>query len=284
VLWWDYLECQLRYEDARHLIDGAPPPADARLHVLRARALSGLKHMDQAIAEYDAALRLSPEDPNIRLEWRRSRGRSRVERTQWHEAAAEFAAAVELRPDDAYLWRFLAIAQVAAGDQQAYRQTCSAMLERFAQTDEPLAAANVILACVLTEGAVSDAAKLLPLARTAEPFWHWGPWARGAALYRAGEYEKSIACFEAATRKFRPRAWDWCFLAMAQHRLGQTDPARRSLSSAIHWIEAADRRTETDPTETKPAWGDWHEAVVYPLLLQEAEALLDGDKHPHAGD
>src|SRR5262249_13982653 len=30
--WWDYLECQLLFDEAKRLIDGSPPPADPRLH------------------------------------------------------------------------------------------------------------------------------------------------------------------------------------------------------------------------------------------------------------
>jgi hypothetical protein len=38
--------------------------------------------------------------------------------------------------------------------------------------------------------------------------------------------------------------------------------------------DATDNREELDdPTCTGPSWGNWHERVVYPLLLREAEAL-----------
>src|SRR5262249_23191605 len=37
MAWWDYLEGQLWYREAKLMIDGTVPADDARLHVLRAR-------------------------------------------------------------------------------------------------------------------------------------------------------------------------------------------------------------------------------------------------------
>jgi Flp pilus assembly protein TadD len=258
------------------LIDGTPPPDDPRLHVLRARALAGLDWVEQAAAEFDAALRLSPHDPQIRLEAHRNRGKCCVDRRRWRDAAAEFAKAAELRPDDVCLWRFRAVAHFADGDVDAHRQTCMAMLERFGTTEDRFAAGNVLLACVLRDDALPDMERLLSLTRLSDALWHWGAEVRGAALYRAGRYEECVQSFEAAARKYRPQAWDWCFLAMARHRLGDADEARRCLSEARRWIDAANHHTEDDPTGMQPVWGGWHEPVVCPLLLREAEELLKG--------
>jgi tetratricopeptide (TPR) repeat protein len=274
IAWWEWLECRLYYHEARVLIDGSPPRDDPRLHVLRARAFAGLGWADKAVPVYDAALKLSPQDAQIRLEAHRNRGYSYAGLRQWGKAAAEFARACELRPDDSYLWRFRAVAQLAAGDVAAYEQACTAMVERFEKTENRFAAGNVLLVCVLRDGTLPDMARLLPLTHIAGPIWHWGTWARGAALYRAGRYEQSARCFETAAKMYRPRAWDWCFLAMAHHRLGHAKEARRCLVEAARWIDEADRVEVNDPTSTRATWGNWHEAVVYPLLLQEAEALL----------
>jgi serine/threonine protein kinase/predicted Zn-dependent protease len=274
AVWWDYLECQLLHGEAKMLIDGVPPAGDPRLPVLRGRALAGLDLVEQAAPEFDAALRLSPHDPLIRLEVHRNRGACCVHRHQWRDAAAEFAKATELRPDDAKLWRFRAVANFAAGDFDAHRHTCMAMLERFARTEDRFEAANVLTACVLRDDALPDMARLLPITRVSDSAWHWGAEVHGAALYRTGRYEESVRCFETAARTYRPRAWDWCFLALAHHRLGHADEARRCLSEATRWIDAANHHTEDDPTDTLPVWGGWDEPVVYTRLLREAEALL----------
>jgi serine/threonine protein kinase/tetratricopeptide (TPR) repeat protein len=274
VWWWDWLECQLYHREAKVLIDGSPPPDDPRLHVFRARAFAGLGWAEKAVLEYDAASKLSPQGPQIRLEAHRNRGYCCTGRRQWGEAAAEFARACELGPDDSYLWRFRAVAHVAAGDVAAYRQTCTAMVERFEKTKDSATAGNVLHVCVLRDDTLPDMTRLLPLTRVADPIWHWGTWARGAALYRAGKYEESVQCFEKAAKIYRPRTWDWCFLAMAHHRLGHAEEARRCLVDAARWIDEANREDLDDPTSLRPGWANWDERVTYPLLLREAEALL----------
>jgi tetratricopeptide (TPR) repeat protein len=148
------------------------------------------------------------------------------------------------------------------------------MVERFEKTEDRATAANVLLVSVLRDDALLDMARLLPLTRVADSIWHWGTWAHGAALYRAGRYEESVRCFETASEMYLPRAWDWAFLAMAQHRLGHADEARRCLVEATRWIDEANRDDADELSSTRPSWGNWHEAVVYPLLLREAEVLL----------
>src|SRR5262249_25261681 len=120
--------------------------------------------------------------------------------------------------------------------------------------------------------ALSDMGRLLPL--TTVPIGHWGYWARGAALYRAGRYEESVRCFETEANRYRPRALEWSFLAMAHHRLEHAEDALRCLVEARRWIDAANRQTADDLSATQPAWGSWHERIVYPLLLREAEELV----------
>jgi serine/threonine protein kinase/Flp pilus assembly protein TadD len=283
VAWWDWVECQHYYHEAKVRIDGSPPPDDPRLHVLRARAFAGLRWPSRAAVEYAQALKAWPQDRQIRFEAHVNRGQSLIHLGQWAEAASELALANELHPEVANLWRKRAITLLAAGDVSAYRQTCAAMVKRFVKSDDTYTACNVLMACVLREDALADPAPLLVLARVAALHWHFGTYVRGAALYRAGQYEESVRCLEAAAKAFRPRPWEWCFLAMGHARLGHADQARRCLAEAVAWIEAANQQELDDLTGTRPAWGNWDESVVYPLLVREAEAVLReaGQKPPH---
>jgi hypothetical protein len=62
---------------------------------------------------------------------------------------------------------------------------------------------------------------------------------------------------------------------MAHQRLGHSEEARRCLVAAARWIDEANQADMDDLTGTRAAWGDWHERVVYPILLREAEQLLN---------
>jgi tetratricopeptide (TPR) repeat protein len=65
--WHNWLECVVLYREASALIDGSPPPWDARLRAVRSRALAALGCASQAAACYEEALRLSPHDVLVRL-------------------------------------------------------------------------------------------------------------------------------------------------------------------------------------------------------------------------
>jgi tetratricopeptide (TPR) repeat protein len=275
ISWWDYLEAQLYYREARLLIDGAPPSEDPRLLVLRGRAFAGLRRNSLADVEYAAALKLRPDDRQIRLEAHRSAGYSSVGRRQWSQAAAEFTNACELAPDDSDLWRFRAIAHLGAGDLNAYRQSCLAMLERFEKTGDPRTAGNVVLVGVLADDSIPEMSRLLPLTRVAAPWHHVGDYVLGAALYRTGKFDEAIRCFEQQAKSIRPRPWGWAFLAMAHHRLGHAAEARRCLAEAARWIDETTRTTQDDLSGTLPQWANWNEPVVSRFLLQEAEELVN---------
>jgi serine/threonine protein kinase/Flp pilus assembly protein TadD len=277
IAWWDWLECRFYYREAKVLIDGSPPPEDPRVRILRARSFAGLRWHTKAESEYAAALKRLPHDPQIRLEAHRNRAYGSLHLRRWKQAAAAFARAGELQPDDAYLGLFRAVSHLAAGERGAYRQTCAALVQRFEKTGTLVAACNVVLACVLRDDTFPDMTRLLPLARFAAAHFHFGSYVFGAALYRAGKYHEAVRCFEAAAKTYRPRAWNWCFLAMAHHRLGHARQARRCLAQAARWIDQANREELDDLTGNRTAWGDWHEQVYFPLLLREAEKLLKQD-------
>jgi tetratricopeptide (TPR) repeat protein len=119
-----------------------------------------------------------------------------------------------------------------------------------------------------------DLCRFLPVARVAA---HWYPRSIGvlaAAHYRAGHCEKAVEHFQKAARVYRFRAKVWFFLAMAQHRLGRAEEAQQCLAKAIAWIDEANRQELDDLGGTRPAWGDWTEPAVAPVLRRETEALL----------
>jgi hypothetical protein len=282
VAWSDLLECRLLYREAKLAIGGIPPPPDPRLRVLRARAFAALRDHAPANIEYSLALTDLGEDRQVRLETHRNRGYLYASAARWADAAAEFARATSLQPDEARLWLFQAVAQAAAGQHSACRQTCNSMLTRFDKTNDLTSTCHVVRTCVLLEDSAASGStrpatpsvRLIELARLAAPHGYFGAYVEGAALYRAGQYEEALRCFDAMSELYHRRAWDWCFLAMTHHRLAHAHEARRCLAEAARWIDDANRADLDDIVGNSPAWGDWAERVEYPLLLREAEELV----------
>jgi serine/threonine protein kinase/Flp pilus assembly protein TadD len=274
VYWWDWVACQLYYREARTVMGLAPAPDDARLRVLRARAFGGMRWTDKAVAEFDQAVQRNPRDEQVLLEAHRSRGYHHISLGQWGEAADQYARASALRLEEPYFWFCQALTHLGAGELEAYRRVCAAMLDRFGNSQDPRAAYCVVSASIALPDALPDMARLVPVGQNAAR-WYLGSGRRlAAALCRAGAYDESIRYFHEVERHFRLRGEDWLFLAMAHQRLGHADEAQRCWAKATQWIDEADHQQLDDPAGTRPAWGEWHERVVVPVIRREVEGLL----------
>src|SRR5262249_24110044 len=119
------------------------------------------------------------------------------------------------------------------------------------------------------DGPPVDPARLVVWGRQAvevpPPIQPWCIHALGVAHYRAGQYDLAIQRLEESLRAIwtNGNAQNRLRLALAHHRLGHADEARRWLREAITDIDKAAR--SLPPT-------DWLEANV---LRREAEALID---------
>jgi tetratricopeptide (TPR) repeat protein len=179
-----------------------------------------------------------------------------------------------LDADDVHLWVYRAMAQLAAEDLASYRTTCAEMVKSFAATEDPRTARFVVYACMFLADALTDMAPLVPLAHIADPAWNGDTYMLAAAHFRAGRYDDAVRYFEAATQAAPPRALYTFIGAMAHYRLGNLVESRRRMAEAAGWIKEANRQLDIDPGGTRPAWSDWYEAIVHPLLLREARALI----------
>ena len=95
--------------------------------------------------------------------------------------------------------------------------------------------------------------------------------------YRSGQFTGAVCAFEqSAARSFQARAWDWCFLAMCHHRIGDDTQARFYLEMANRWIEQADRAWLKKPAGNQATWYHWCERVEVHELCREATALIRG--------
>jgi WD40 repeat protein len=219
------------------------------------------------------------------------RGRAAAEQGRYEQAAEDFGRALEKAPDLAAAWRGLALAQLAAGRADAYRQTCDRLLRQdFARPPRPAGAGPLFapvpasapqaaaLAAVaaapwpraedqalaartaaLRVGA-AEPARLLALVGRADPV------ARGAALYRAGRPEEAVKVLSQSMDVIA-----WLYRAQAEHARGRADEARRALTFTVRWLTAPSR---ADARQSNAARMPWEARLEAGLLRREAEALL----------
>jgi tetratricopeptide (TPR) repeat protein len=237
------------------ILFGAQPAA-------RGDAMAARGHWERAEAAYTEAIRARPFNRSIRA----ALTRFHVSRGHLDRSAATLAEAIRLTPDDAELGREFGLALLGAGDRAGWRVATAALLDRFGGTINPWTAHQVARSCVLGPAGAADPERTVRLAEAAAHGAGGSGKADalstlGAALYRAGRCDEAIPRLEEAIRARGVPATGWAFLAMAHHRLGHRDAARR-------WLDRLrEHQSSTDPARF------WLELEVR-LLRSEAEAVI----------
>jgi tetratricopeptide (TPR) repeat protein len=247
-------------------------PAVPGYHFKLAELLTKTGREPEAEAAFRKAVRLNPNDP----EPYSRRGQVYAGLEQWDKAAADFAQAIKLKPDEAIAHYWHALSCLRVGDQPGYRQTCASMIQHCAQAEQPETANWVAWTCALAPGAVDDwnsPLRLAELASRSDPKnTSFFSTTLGAALYRAGRIEESIELLEKATKTFEqagannPRsspAYPWFFLALAHQGRGNVQGSRGCLNKAT---ELADRELNNQVP--------WNRKMTLELLQAEATAAI----------
>jgi WD40 repeat protein/predicted Ser/Thr protein kinase len=196
-------------------------------------------------------------------------GRTEIARSDQEEEPADVRESTRSRPEDYETRHRYILTLLDGGYRDRLAWECFDLLERFHQTTDPALANSIAWTCVLAPGAVAGSDAPVRLAEMALKYSD-DPDQKavilntlGAALYRAGRFELAILRLEGAIsdRNGEEEPQDWPFLAMAHHRLGHHDEARR-------WLDRfRKRQPSVDPEEF------WNELEIR-LLRSEAEAVV----------
>jgi tetratricopeptide (TPR) repeat protein len=207
------------------------------------------------------------------------RGHCFAEQGKWPEAAAEFTKANQRNPGNLSFATWRAYTLLAAGDRDGYRRACADLRQRFARPEDPHGTNTAFYACVLAPDTVADFDPLVRLAELANAKkpkdWYYLD-TLGAVLYRAGRCEDALRTYDEACALHAKggNSCNWYLMAMAHHRLGHADEARRWLSRAVEWQEQASHKDVHDPLQPTPL--SWPDRLTLDLLRREAEALILG--------
>jgi tetratricopeptide (TPR) repeat protein len=215
----------------RHLAR-APDDLDARLR----RGLVALR-LGQSQAAADDFTRVLSADPNHAVARdRRARAWLALGRTQ--DALADLDELSRGQPDNANFFELRQEIRERLGQHEAAptdREQAAGLLPPSARQLNYMAWELVTGAVYLRdpERAVSLARKAVAAAPDSATYLN----TLGVALYRAGRPAQAIAALEQslAANKGQLAAFDWFFLAMARHRLGQTVQSRASFDRAMGW-------------------------------------------------
>jgi len=246
---------------------------------LRGQEQTQAKQWLAAVDSYSKVIERDPSRPDAYHQ----RACAHAELDQWLQAAADFAKVAEFNPDQAGISYFRALACLAGDDLDGYRRTCARMLERIAPNARPADAYWIVWTCALGPGSTAEPAQTVRLAEkvVANPLPAFdSATALGASLYRARRFEEAagrlrevVAAHESGKSVQRqPIAYTLYFLAMAEHRLGHSDEARKCLELAADSVAKREAKEGLDAfgVDTIP----WNRRITLQLLHREAETVL----------
>ena len=201
-------------------------------------------------------------------------------REQWSAAVKNYAKVVELRPTDHEAYHFLAPLLVQAGDLEGYRRHCERILRQFAGTSNPAVAERMAKDCLFVPPPAADfgsIARMVDTAVAAGPnhqYWPYFQFVKGLAEYRQGRFASAVDWLQPVLAQggdMYRTVQAYMTLAMAQHRLLQTDQARVTLNKGL---EIAEKRF---PKGGKGSLDEqWHDWIIAHVLMREAKALIEG--------
>jgi tetratricopeptide (TPR) repeat protein len=242
-------------------------PVDLGLFSQRNQIAFELAQWGEALAR---AAEMRPKDGMLWI----ARGRYLARRDRWKEAAEAYARVIATRPIAGNEERFeCACLLLLNHDETGYLQLCKELITRAGKVKDPFLAYVLARTCGQAPGA-ADPAQVIQWAEQAVANVQngWYLHALGLALYRAGRFAEAIERLEASNRtNWAATLANWPVLAMAHHRLGHGEDARRWLDSTTAEMKRLREAHPNGPVET--ASTDWLETEV---LRREAEAVLGG--------
>jgi Flp pilus assembly protein TadD len=234
-------------------------PESGLAHYQYGVTLAHLGNHDSAKREFVSALELKTSlKPLITADCHALLG-------QWKEAYEVYSVEATARfavPQTSGRTAELALASEGPA---SYRSACEKMLKRFRSTNQVATAMDTAWACAIGPDALPDMAPAVGLARQGTPNDANARRTLGAVLYRAGKHDEAVTELTAAIKlSTQGGTWaDHVFLAMAQHKLGKTDDALKSLATTEKLLDS------------DPVWW-WSDKLERQLLRDEATKLIRG--------
>jgi WD40 repeat protein/tetratricopeptide (TPR) repeat protein len=192
---------------------------------------------------------------------------------QWDLVASGYTKHVEEKhnddkPEGLGCFQVQVLSLLESGDLPGYRSAAGKLLSQYSKTSNPKSLNGAAWFCTYAPDAVADLA--VPVQMAEKALAGYPPALKrnalntlGAALYRAGRIDEAIARLDESVKASGGLGVpeDWAFLAMAHHKKGNDDEARRWLEKLRSHKPDQKAGFSTDPVECR-------------ILLREAQALL----------
>jgi serine/threonine protein kinase/Tfp pilus assembly protein PilF len=206
-------------------------------------------------------------------------GRLRARQGNFRQAAADYAKAIGLEPESAFIWFQGGSLLAHLGQREAFRKHCAAMLQQFGGTQDRRVAERTakLMSSVPTDFSAVDPQQIVALADRAlasgapheDIDIQWFHLAKGMADYRAGQFDSVLLSMKKAKTPHWPvrTVLADLYMAMAQFHLGDREASVKTLDGAVAMMMV--------PLPGRDDLGEhFHDYLFCQLARREAEALI----------
>jgi hypothetical protein len=221
---------------------------------------NGIRIVDLRLSEDELRSRRLVMRPDP--EWHEAEARRLVQAGEWSAASFHLERYLKVQPEAAAQRSDLALCQLAAPQERAYRQTCATLLEQLekARMQDRSRLRPLVARAVALQPEAVPADKLLSLAEGADPV------TRALLLSRGGKSEDALKLVAGQTD---PRALLVCALVNCDR--GRPADARKTYEQAVEWLnKPTGEASKTTNLDTLP----WDARLQAEVLRREAERRL----------
>ncbi|MDB5293722.1 MAG: tetratricopeptide repeat protein [Phycisphaerales bacterium] len=243
-------------------------------NALRAKGL-----FDEAGENYEKAAQLDPTNGRARDGVRGALMRHGHGEQVW----ADWKKALEANPRDVDDWIGYAQLSLFLGRKDEYLRARRELLDRFGASESPFITERTSRACLLLPAdgddlqiAVALADRAIALKDSTNPWvYQYFLFAKGLADYQQGRFDAAITLMQGGASKVMgpsPRL----VVAMAQHRQGKSEAARKSLAAAVLSFDWS-----ASGADSRDVW-IWHilRREAEEMILPDLPAFLSGNYWP----
>lgn len=195
-------------------------------------------------------------------------------RGEFQAAITNYSKSIETDPTNALAHHSLAPLLARTGDSEAYGRHRERILSRFSETADPAVAGEMALDCLILPPAAQAfkaITNLVGVAAGGGPSrspWESIGFVQGLADYRQGDFVSAARLLQTVVAQegdLNRTVGAYMVMAMAHHRLKQTDQARAALAKGLEIAQSRPR------TPDNPRWND---QMTADLLAKEAQHLI----------
>jgi tetratricopeptide (TPR) repeat protein len=225
----------------------------------------------------EAFRRVAALRPDVTALWI-GRGQYFALRSQWVDAAENYAKAVaSLTPDDESIFEY-AGSLLLAGDKKGYAYFCEQLARSSAEPHSTFTSFVLARTCGIGPAETIDPKQLVDWAteRLQEDQQPWVRHVLGLAQYRADEFALAIETLEKSNTgnwSELAKAQDWFLLALAHEGLDHRSESREWFIRAKQAVEAARPANANQPVDVPVP--DW---IELQLLLRETETVFNSQQ------